>query len=78
MCSMNLTLSVDETDVKRARKVAESMGTSLNQLIRDYLKELAGQSSAEAEIQELKKLSVEAQGRSRGWKFDREEIHRRP
>ena len=34
---MNITLSVDRQLVERARKVAESMGKSLNQIIRDHL-----------------------------------------
>ena len=73
---MNLTLSIDERLVEEARKVAESMGTSLNQLIREYLKEITSQSSVEAEIEELQRLS--GMGDSRGWKFNREEIHERP
>jgi len=34
---MNVTLSIDEQTVVRARKKAEALGKSLNQLIRDYL-----------------------------------------
>ena len=39
---MNVTLSIDEQTVARARKRAEALGKSLNQLIRDYLQKLAG------------------------------------
>ena len=39
---MNLTLSVDEQTVNRARKKAQALGKSLNQLIREYLQRLAG------------------------------------
>jgi len=40
---MNFTLSMDEELVERARKVARAaMGTSLNQMIRDYIEALAG------------------------------------
>lgn len=74
---MNLTLSVDEKTIQRARKVAESLGTSLNQLIRDYLEELTSQSSVEEDIAELRRLSAEAKGDSRGWKFNRDELHER-
>jgi len=63
--------------VQQARKMAEAKGTSLNQLIRDYLEELTAQSDPEAEIAELRRLSAEGRGRSRGWKFNREEIHDR-
>ena len=57
--------------------MAEANGTSLNQLVRDYLEELTSQSDPEAEIEELRRLSLESHGRSRGWKFNREEIHER-
>jgi len=74
---MNLTLSIEDRLVQQARKMAEAKGTSLNQLIRDYLEELTAQSDPEAEIAELRRLSAEGRGRSRGWKFNREEIHDR-
>ena len=72
---MNLTLSVDESLVARARRVAESMGTSVNQLVRDYLEQLTSPVSLESELEELDRLSEESRGRSRGWKFDRQELH---
>jgi hypothetical protein len=53
------------------------MGTSLNQIIRDYLEELAGRSSAEDDVREVRELSTRSGGHSRGWKFDRQEIHER-
>ena len=39
---MNLTLSIDDEVVARARKRAEQLGTSVNQLVRDYLEQLNG------------------------------------
>ena len=72
---MNLTLSVDEQLVARARKKAESMGKSLNQLLRDYLQTLVGGDDPERSIEEFKRLS--GTGDSRGWRFDRNEIHER-
>ncbi|HEX3525551.1 MAG TPA: DUF6364 family protein [Thermoanaerobaculia bacterium] len=74
---MNLTLSIDEHLVQQARKMAETRGTSLNQLIRDYLTDLTSQSDAKAEVEELRRLSLDGQGHSQGWKFNREEIHER-
>ena len=38
----NLTLSVDEKTIDRAREAATAMGTSLNQLVRDHIERLAG------------------------------------
>ncbi len=75
---MNLTFSVDERIVERARRVARSMNKSLNQLVREYLEQLAGQDQAEADCAELRRLSTEGSGRARGWRFDRGELHERP
>ena len=72
---MNVTLSVDARVLARARKKAEALGKSLNQVIRDYLERLAGGDDAERDIEEFKRLS--GRGHSRGWRFDRDEIHER-
>jgi Family of unknown function (DUF6364) len=72
---MNVTLSIDEQIVARARQKAGAMGKSLNQLVRDYLLKVAGGDDAEASIEEFRRLS--GQGHSRGWRFNREEIHER-
>lgn len=53
------------------------MGTSLNQLVREYLEQLAGKRQIEQDIAEFRRLSEEAHGHSRGWKFNRDEIHER-
>jgi hypothetical protein len=72
---MNVTLSIDEQTLARARKRASALGKSLNQLVRDYLQTLAGGDDPERSIAEFKRLS--GQGNSRGWRFDRNEIHER-
>jgi hypothetical protein len=71
---MNITLSIDKQVVARARKRAEALGKSLNQLIRDYLQTLADD-DPERSIEEFKRLS--GRGNSRGWRFNRDEIHDR-
>ncbi|MGA8237693.1 MAG: DUF6364 family protein [Candidatus Sulfotelmatobacter sp.] len=73
--SMNVTLSIDEQLVARARKKAEALGKSLNQLVRDYLQTVAGGDDPERSIEEFKRLS--GRGHSRGWRFNRDEIHER-
>jgi hypothetical protein len=73
---MNVTLSLDEQVVARARRKAAAMGKSLNQAIRDYLERLAGGDDPERCIEEFERLS--GQGSSRGWRFDREQLHGRP
>jgi hypothetical protein len=72
---MNLTLSVDKQTVARARKKADALGKSLNQLVRDYLETLAGNGDPVRSIDEFRRLS--GSGHSRGWRFDRNEIHDR-
>ena len=72
---MNVTLSIDDQVVTRARKKAEALGKSLNQLVRDYLERLAGGDDPERSIEEFRRLS--GRGHSRGWRFDRDEIHER-
>lgn len=74
---MNITLSIDGKVAEEARKIAQAMGKSLNQLVRDYLVQLTRQGEAEAEIEELRRLSRESGGHFAGWRFDREELHGR-
>lgn len=74
---MNLTLSVDDEVVLQARRHAEALGTSVNQLVREYLEQLAGKTDPNADAKEFERLSRLARGDSRGWKFNREELHDR-
>jgi hypothetical protein len=74
---MNVTLSLDEQLVKEARKRAEAVGKSLNQVIREHLEQLTGKRDAAADVEEFIRLLRESKGNSRGWKFNREEIHDR-
>ena len=70
---MNLTLSVDERVAEGARQTAQAMGKSLNQVVRDYLEQLAGQAQLETEVEELRALS--GQGDSQGMRFSREALY---
>jgi hypothetical protein len=77
MC-MNITLSADDRLIERARAAATARGTTLNQLIRDYMSHLAGESDARAIADELRRNALEGAGRSEpGWRFDRDAIHER-
>lgn len=42
----NLTLAIDDESLKRARIRALEMGTSVNQLVRDYIEELGRDQTA--------------------------------
>ena len=72
---MNITLSIDEKIVVEARKVAASMGKSLNQVIREDLERLTNKPSRNSALDEFKLLT--RQGNSKGWKFDRDALHER-
>jgi len=53
------------------------MGTSVNQLIREYLDEFSGKADPAEDAAEFERLSRLSRGNSRGWKFNREELHER-
>jgi Ribbon-helix-helix protein, copG family len=72
---VKVTFSIDEQLAARARKKAGALGKSLNQLIRDYLQEVAGGDDPERWIEEFERLS--GRGHSQGSRFDRNEIHER-
>lgn len=74
---MNLTLSVDDHVIENARRHAKALGKSVNQLVREYLERLAGNSNREALLQEFREMSKHPIGDSKGWKFNRDEIHER-
>jgi hypothetical protein len=75
MGTTNITLSVDEATVERAREVARHQGKSLNALIREFIERVAGRSTGEEVARELERLWAEGRGKSRDGKFDRDEIY---
>ena len=75
--AMNVTLSIDDDTLARARELANRRGTSLNQMIRDYLTELAAGLSPEELIEKLERHWATSGGNSRGRRWTREEIHER-
>lgn len=74
---MNLTLSVDDKLVERARKVAEQQGKSLNAIVREFLERLAGTQAPSSTADELLSLMRKHGGHSGGKKFSRDEAYRR-
>lgn len=74
---MNVTLSIEDNVMREARRRAEAMGTSVNQIVRDYLAQFAGLTDTTALAKEFEQLSRASKGNSRGWKFNREELHER-
>ncbi len=74
---MNITLSIDERIAEQARRAAQALGKSLNQAVRDHLEQLAGRAQLETEIAAFLESTARTPGRLRGWRFDRDEMHRR-
>ena len=48
--TMNLTLSINDEVLKKAREAVKAQGKSINQLIREYLQQLTGQSAVDEAI----------------------------
>ena len=74
---MNVTLSVDARVVAEARRIAAVRGTTLNQIIRDYLHDLTRHDDVEAAVSQLERMWSRSTSRAReAW--TREELHERP
>ncbi len=73
--TVNITLSVDEKTLDRARDVARQQGTSVNALIRDYLERLGGARRGEDIVRDLERIWAEALGHSGRRRVRREELY---
>ncbi|HEX3070823.1 MAG TPA: DUF6364 family protein [Thermoanaerobaculia bacterium] len=74
---MNVTLSVDDEILARAEELASRRGTSLNQMVGDYLQQLASGLSTGEMVAELDSLWSVSAGDSGGQRWTREELHER-
>ena len=74
---MNITLSVDEHVAQRARDAAKKMGKSLNQLVRDYLEQLAGSARRGQQWTQFEERCLQSTARLDGWRFNRDEANER-
>ncbi len=75
---MNITLSADEKLVERSRQFAAEHGTTLNDMILNYMKKIARISDIEKDAEEFAQLAKEHGGHARpDFVFDRNEIHKR-
>lgn len=74
---MTVTLSIDDETLARARELAARRGTSLNQMIRDYLEEVTSGLSPDEILLELNALWAGGSGDSRGVRWTREGLHER-
>jgi 5-carboxymethyl-2-hydroxymuconate isomerase len=71
---MNITLSIDEQTVKRAREKLQAVGKSVNEEIREHLAHVAGDNDLELAIEDFRSRA----GRGKpdiDWKWNRDEIY---
>lgn len=73
---VEVALSIDDETLARARRFAHQRGTSLEQMIREYLESLIAGDLSEA-VEQLQRLWREEEGDSGGWRWNREEAHGR-
>jgi hypothetical protein len=75
--AMNITLSVDEQVAQRARDAAQKMGKSLNQVVRDYLEQLAGGAHRDENWAQFEARCLQSQAQLGDWHFNRDEANAR-
>ncbi len=75
----NLTITVDEATLKKARLRALTEGISVNEVLRKFLESYAGVSAEQAAaLEDLMDLSRRARSRHAGTqRWSREELHER-
>ena len=75
MCSLNLTISVDDDLLRKAREHANRRGLSLQEILRNYLRTLVGEASPDAIATELLGFMRREPGNSGGRKIKRHEAY---
>jgi len=74
----NLTITVDDEILKRARLRATEQGTSVNAVVREYLEQYAGSRSAQEQaLGKLLTLSERARSKRGRRTWTRDELHDR-
>lgn len=73
---MNITLSIDEKLVERAREKLRAVGKSVNEEIRDHLRHVAGDDDEDIERAIDCLVKTAGQGKPEaGWKWNRDEVY---
>ena len=73
---MNVTVSIDDRVVAKARRLAAARGTTLDQLVSDHLNELTRVDDVDSIVRELDAMWSERTYRSQA-PWSREEAHER-
>jgi len=75
---MNITLSADEKLIAKSREYAKTRNTTLNGLIRDYLRQVGGEKDAAECAAEFVELTKKMAGESdSSFRFDRDALYDR-
>ncbi|HEY2860467.1 MAG TPA: hypothetical protein VGJ21_18755 [Terracidiphilus sp.] len=69
----NVTLSIDEDLLEKAREILSATGKTVNQGFREYLQHIAGEADLDREIAAFRQRAC--QGNSQGWKWNREDAY---
>lgn len=72
---MNVTIALADDLVARVREMAQSQGTTLNDLVRRQFELLAGRPAGQALADELGKLWAQSPGRSGGKRIRRSDAY---
>ncbi len=74
----NVTLSIDAEDLRQARVLALQQGSSLNAVIRQFVKNYVGRTQRYQEVTErIIQQAEDSQYSSEGKKWTRDELHER-
>lgn len=71
---MNITLSADDQLIRAAREIARRQGTSLNEMVRRYLRTVVGRGAGQSTADDLLQLMNQHGGRS-GERFSRADAY---
>ncbi len=75
---MNITLSADKDLINKSRLYAKKYKTTLNNLVREYLKRITNESESKNIVQEFENLARSGGGKSSdNYKFSRDDIYDR-
>ena len=72
---MNVTISIDDLVVEKARAIAQSQNTSLQELVRRYLESLVGTQRSDLVAERLISLMTNHGGHSGGTPFRRDDAY---
>lgn len=74
---INITFKVDDQVAQCAIAAAQKMGKNLDQVLLDYLQQLAGSTQREQEWARFEQRYLTLGGKLNGWKFNRDEANQR-